>query len=185
MASDRRSAPHGVLASSRSAARPRPRLLADKRLRQQAILRAIASRPVRTQDELATGLRKQGFEVTQATVSRDIEELGLVKVRSRDGEHHYEAARPNALIGANEGPARLRRFCEDYPVEGAVSESLVVLRSTPGSANALAAAIDACALRHVLGTLAGDDTVFVATSERRWARNVLEQLKEHGVAERK
>jgi transcriptional regulator of arginine metabolism len=159
-------------------------MASDKRLRQQAILRAISARPVRTQEELAAALRKQGFDVTQATVSRDIEELGLVKVRSRDGEHHYEAARPNTLVAANEAPARLRRFCEDYPVEGTISESLVVLRSTPGSANALAAAIDACTLRHVVGTLAGDDTVFVATPTRRRSRQVLDQLKEVGVTER-
>ncbi len=205
MASDRRSAPHRIGrlaaplrgASARaarvgspsalpgSASRPRSRLLADKRLRQQAILRAIAARPIRTQEELATALRKQGFDATQATVSRDIEELGLVKVRSQDGEHHYEAARLNTLVDANEGPARLRRFCEDYPVEGRLSESLVVLRGTPGSANALAAAIDACALPHIVGTLAGDDTVFVATAGRRRSRSVLDQLKEYGVAERK
>ncbi len=160
-------------------------MASDKRLRQQAILRAIAARPIRTQEGLATALRRRGFEVTQATVSRDIEEVGLVKVRSRDGEHHYEAARPNTLVGANEGPARLRRFCDDYAVEGGVSDSLVVLRSSPGSANALAAAIDACALRHVVGTLAGDDTVFVATAGRRWSRDVLDQFKEFGVAERK
>lgn len=158
-------------------------MASDKRLRQQAILRAISTRPVRTQEELATALRRQGFEVTQATVSRDIEELGLVKVRSRDGDHHYEAARPNTLVAANEAPARLRRFCEDYPVHGSISESLVVLRSTPGSANALAAAIDACALPHVVGTLAGDDTVFVATAARRWSRKVLEDLRAYGVGE--
>lgn len=160
-------------------------MASEKRLRQQAVLRAIAARPIRTQEALAAALRKQGFEATQATVSRDIEELGLVKVRSRDGAHHYEAARPNTLIAANEGPARLRRFCEDYPVEGALSESLVVLRSTPGSANALAAAIDASALQHVMGTLAGDDTVFVATAGKRRSRRVLDELKEFGVTEGK
>ncbi len=159
-------------------------MAAERRLRQQAILRAIGTRPVRTQEELAAALRRQGHDVTQATVSRDIEELGLVKVRSRDGAHHYEAARPNTLIDPGDAPARLRRFCEDYPVEGGVSESLVVLRSAPGSANALAAAIDACALRHVVGTLAGDDTVFVATDGRRWTRGVLHQLRDYGVGER-
>ncbi|HYY54470.1 MAG TPA: arginine repressor [Candidatus Dormibacteraeota bacterium] len=159
-------------------------MASDKRLRQQAILRVIATRPIRTQEELATALRRAGFDATQATVSRDIEELGLVKVRGQGGDHHYEAASRNTIIDANEGPTRLRRFCEDYAVEGAVSEALVVLRSTPGSANALAAAIDACALRHVIGTLAGDDTVFVATEGARWSRKVLEGLKEFGVGER-
>lgn len=158
-------------------------MASDKRLRQQAIQRAISARPVRTQQELASALRRQGFDVTQATVSRDIEELGLVKVRSRDGQHHYEAARPNTLVAANEAPARLRRFCEDYPVQGSISESLIVLRSTPGSANALAAAIDACGFPHVVGTLAGDDTVFVATGARRWSRKVLDELRDYGVRE--
>jgi len=148
-------------------------MASDKRVRQQAIRRVIGTRPIRTQD----------VEATQATVSRDIEELGLVKVRGARGEHHYEVASRNTIVDAQQGPARLRRFCEDYAVEGAVSESLVVLRSTPGSANALAAAIDACALRHVIGTLAGDDTVFLATEGARWSRNVLEQLKEFGVGQ--
>ena len=159
-------------------------MASDKRVRQQAILRVIGMRPVRTQQELATALRRQGVEATQATVSRDIEELGLVKVRGTRGEPHYEVASRNTIVDAQQGPSRLRRFCEDYAVEGAVSESLVVLRSTPGSANALAAAIDACALRHVVGTLAGDDTVFLATEGTRWSRNVLELLKEFGVSER-
>ncbi|TMD60894.1 MAG: arginine repressor [Chloroflexi bacterium] len=159
-------------------------MASDKRVRQQAILRVIGMRPVRTQQELATALRRQGVEATQATVSRDIEELGLVKVRGARGEPHYEVASRNTIVDAQQGPSRLRRFCEDYAVEGAVSESLVVLRSTPGSANALAAAIDACALRHVVGTLAGDDTVFLATEGTRWSRNVLELLKEFGVSER-
>jgi transcriptional regulator of arginine metabolism len=154
----------------------------DKRLRQQAILRVIASRPIRTQEDLATALRRAGFDATQATVSRDIEELGLVKVRGARGEHHYEAAPRNTIVDAQQGPTRLRRFCEDYAVEGVVSESLVVLRSTPGSANALAAAIDACSLPHVVGTLAGDDTVFVATEGSRWSRKVLDELKEYGIA---
>jgi transcriptional regulator of arginine metabolism len=159
-------------------------MASDKRLRQQSILRIIGARPVRTQEELATALRRAGFDATQATVSRDIEELGLVKVRGARGEHHYEVAARNTIVDAQQGPTRLRRFCEDYAVEGAVSESLVVLRSTPGSANALAAAIDACALRHVIGTLAGDDTVFVATDGARWSRSVLSQLKEFGVGDK-
>lgn len=158
-------------------------MASDKRLRHQALLRAIAARPVRTQEELAHALRKLGFDVTQATVSRDIEELGLVKVRSRLGGDHYEAARPNALVDANEGPTRLRRFCEDYPVSGARANAMVVLRSLPGTANALAAAIDACTLKRVVGTLAGDDTVFVATPSYRDAGEVLKRLRDFGILE--
>lgn len=156
-------------------------MASDKRLRQQAILRAIAAKPIRTQEGLAAALRKQGFVVTQATVSRDIDELGLAKVRGARGEHQYQAASRNTIVEADQGAERLRRFCEDYPVAGATAEALVVLRSSPGSANALAAAIDACALPHVVGTLAGDDTVFVATSSARRSREVLAVLEGYGV----
>ena len=77
---------------------------------------------------------------------------------------------------------RLRRFCEDYPVEGAIAANLVILRSLPGTANALAAALDASRLDEVVGTLAGDDTVFVAASTERHARSLLGQLIPFGIA---
>ncbi|HET8568239.1 MAG TPA: arginine repressor [Candidatus Limnocylindria bacterium] len=133
-------------------------LPAKKHHRQQALLRLVAQRRLHTQAELARALRGAGFRVTQATVSRDIVELGLVKV-PRDGGHAYSA--PGALApGA--GAERLRRFCEDYPVEAAAAGDIVVLRSLPGTANTLAAAIDAAGIEGIVGTLAGDDTVFVA-----------------------
>lgn len=148
-----------------------------KRLRQRALLRAVASRRVARQEDLVAQLRRAGFHATQATVSRDILELGLVKVRGPEGGHFYAAPRPDGAAG----PERLRRFCEDYPVEGAVADNLVVLRSSPGTAHALAAAIDACALDGVIGTLAGDDTVFVATPSASTSRGVLRDLRRFGV----
>jgi len=152
--------------------------LARKHHRQQALLRAVQRQHLATQGDLVRALRAAGFAATQATVSRDIVELGLVKV-ARDGTHAY--APPSAATPGG-GMERLRRFCEDYPVEGAIAANLVILRSLPGTANALAAALDASRLDEVVGTLAGDDTVFVAASTERHARSLLGQLIPFGIA---
>jgi transcriptional regulator of arginine metabolism len=152
---------------------------ARKHQRQQALLRLVTERALSTQDELVRALRAAGFRATQATVSRDIVELGLVKV-ARDGQHIYAPPAP----GAAGGPDRLRRFCEDYPVDAAVAGTIVVLRSLPGTANALAAAIDAARLAQVVGTLAGDDTVFLAVARERDTQGVVARLRDHGVMRR-
>ena len=154
--------------------------LARKHHRQQALLRLVTQRRLATQADLVRSLRAAGFHATQATVSRDIVELGLVKV-VRDGTHAYA---PPSAAAPGGGIERLRRFCEDYPVEGALAANLVVLRSLPGTANALGAALDASRLDGVVGTLAGDDTVFVAASSERHARSLLGELKGFGIAPR-
>lgn len=148
-----------------------------KRLRQRAVLRVITAKPIARQEDLVAELRRAGFYVTQATVSRDILELGLVKARSPEGDHYYVAPPSNGAPG----PDRLRRFCEDYPVDGSLADSIVVLRTAPGTASALAAAIDATAFSGVVGTLAGDDTVFVATANAHTSRDVLRDLRRFGV----
>ncbi len=153
---------------------------AKKHERQQALLRLVGERRLHTQEELARALRTAGFHATQATVSRDIVEVGLVKV-ARDGAHVY--APPSAAAGG--GTDRLRRFCEDYPVEVAVAGTIVVLRSLPGTANALAAALDAARLPEVVGTIAGDDTVFLAVARDRETRTVVERLMSFGVIQRR
>lgn len=149
---------------------------ARKHHRQQTLLRLVAERSLSTQSELVRALRAAGFRATQATVSRDIVELGLIKV-ARDGQHVYAPPVP----GTSGGPDRLRRFCEDYPVEAAVAGTIVVLRSLPGTANALAAALDAARLPQVIGTLAGDDTVFLAVARDRDATGVIDRLRTYGV----
>jgi len=151
---------------------------ARKLHRQQTLLRLVTERDLTTQEELVRALRGAGFPATQATVSRDIVELGLVKV-PRDGAHVYGP--PVASSGG--GPDRLRRFCEDYPVQAVLTGTLVVLRSLPGTANALAAAIDAARFPHVVGSIAGDDTVFLAVARERETRGVLDRLKGFGVME--
>ena len=150
----------------------------SKHHRQQALLRLVSERALSTQEDLVRALRAAGFRATQATVSRDVVELGLAKI-PRDGMHVYGPP----VAGAGGGSERLRRFCEDYPVQAAPAGTIVVLRSLPGTANALGAAIDAARLSHVVGTLAGDDTVFVALARERDTRGVIDQLKAYGVME--
>ncbi|HEY8656714.1 MAG TPA: hypothetical protein VIN34_08270 [Candidatus Limnocylindria bacterium] len=152
-------------------------VLGRKQHRQQALLRLVAERPLRTQGEVARALRAAGFPATQATVSRDIVELGLVKA-ARGGGQAYA---PPSLSAAPGGAERLRRFCEDYPVESCVAGTILVLRTSPGTANALAIALDTTSLDDVVGTLAGDDTVFIATTASGRARALAARLAGYGV----
>ena len=152
--------------------------IARKQHRHQALLRIVQQQKLATQHDLVRALKGAGFPATQATVSRDIVELGLVKV-ARDGQHVYAA--PTAVASGG-GTERLRKFCEDYPVEGRLAGNLVVLRSPPGTANAMAIALDTSELGEIIGTVAGDDTVFVATSTDRHARSLLTRLTAFGIA---
>ena len=148
-----------------------------KHHRQQALLRLVLERPLHTQGEVARALRVAGFPATQATVSRDIVELGLVKA-ARGGAHAYA---PPATVTAAGGAERLRRFCEDYPVDSCVAGTILVLRTSPGTANALAIALDTSGFADIVGTLAGDDTVFIATTTAVRARALGVRLAAYGV----
>jgi transcriptional regulator of arginine metabolism len=133
-----------------------------KTTRQRAILSLIAARPIRSQEELAHLLEQRGYEVTQATVSRDIKELGLMKVPLRNGNgQQFKYVEPSA------GPSytsRLHRVVAELAQSVRGSGNLIVLRTQPGSAMMLASAIDAADWVEILGTIAGDDTVFVAVA---------------------
>ena len=155
--------------------------LARKQHRQQALLRVVRSQKLSTQQDLVRALKAAGFPATQATVSRDIVELGLVKV-ANNGAHAYAA--PTAVASGG-GTDRLRKFCEDYLADGDIAGNIVVLRSPPGTANALAIALDTSGFGEIIGTVAGDDTVFVATSTDRHARSLLTRLTAFGIAPRK
>ena len=144
--------------------------------RQRALLRLVGERTLATQADLVRALRSAGVRSTQATVSRDIVNLGLVKV-ARDGHHAY--APPAAPFAS--GVERLRRFCEDYPVEAACAGNLVVLRSLPGSASTLAVALEAAGFTEIVGTIAGDDTVFVAVPHERAGAALAERLDGFGI----
>lgn len=147
-------------------------LAADlKGRRQRAIRLIVASRPVTRQRELVDELRQQGFEVTQATVSRDISELRLVTV-PRAGGHVYVAPEDVAPQPSPASDERLRRILADIPITVGRSGLILVLSGTPGSANAVAQAIDESSLSDQVGTVAGDNTLIVLFSDEprleRW-----------------
>ena len=144
-----------------------------KRLRQRAIRQLIASRPIGSQREVVDALTAQGFEVTQATVSRDITELGLMKAPRADG--HIYVAPEDVATTPLRSPAsdeRLRRILGDIPVAVGRSGLTLVLTGTPGTASVIAQAIDESSLREQEGTLAGDNTLLVLFADEsrleRW-----------------
>jgi len=146
-----------------------------KQVRQRAIRDLVEARAIRTQQELAAALRDRGFRATQATISRDVAELGLVK-RPRDGTPAY--AIPSRLREAETtGEDRLRALFRQLPVEIRESGLLLIVRTLPGSAHPIAAALDRARWREVAGSIAGDDTVFVACTDRRALRRAADRLR--------
>jgi transcriptional regulator of arginine metabolism len=135
-----------------------------KRLRQQQIRDLVATRTIRTQHELAAELRERGYRATQATVSRDVTEIGLIK-QSRDGTRGY-ALPPQVKQPETTGEDRLATILRDLPVQVRQSGLMLVVRAVPGSAHAVAAALDRTSWPELAGSIAGDDTVFVACTDR-------------------
>ena len=149
-----------------------------KQLRHRAIRDLVSTRAIRTQQELAGALRERGFRTTQATMSRDVAELGLVKA-ARDGTRGY--ALPKRLVEAEtSGEDRLRALLRDLPIELREAGLLLVIRTLPGSAHAIAAALDRARWPEVAGSIAGDDTVFVAFADRRSLARVRARLEQMG-----
>jgi len=147
-----------------------------KQARQRAIRDLVDQRPIRTQQELAAALRERGFRTTQATISRDVAELGLIK-RGREGIQAY-ALPPRLVEAETSGEDRRRKLVSDLPVEVREAGLLVILRTLPGSAHAIAAALDRARWPEVAGSIAGDDTVFVACPDRRAVQQVRRRFQE-------
>lgn len=145
----------------------------DTAARRRAIRRLVTNSPVRKQAELVNELRSMGFAVTQATVSRDLAALGV----SKDGAGY--GFRNRAMADRN----YLARTISNYVESFASSGNLVVLRTPPGAAQVVAAALDASDLEGVLGTLAGDDTVLVISDHTEGGSGL--QLKLEGMGEEK
>ena len=125
--------------------------------RQGAILRLVQERRLSTQEEVADALRQEGVDAVQATISRDIAQLGLVKVRDQGGRLVYALPGAADLDRLSELTSALRRWAVSLDA----SANLLVVRTPPGCANALARVIDEARLPDVLGTIAGDDTITV------------------------
>jgi transcriptional regulator of arginine metabolism len=145
-----------------------------KAARHARIVELVRSRPVHSQTELADLLATTGGQVTQATLSRDLEELGAMKVRGADGAAVYlipEDGQPVRRLpvrpagGTERPPARLVRLLRELLTGADASGNLAVLRTPPGAAQFLASALDRSGLPEVVGTIAGDDTVLVVARE--------------------
>ncbi|TAM93816.1 MAG: arginine repressor [Jatrophihabitans sp.] len=157
--------------------------LDSKVARHERIVAVLRERTVRSQAELAAALRRDGFEVTQATLSRDLDELGAVKLRTPDGglpayvvpEDGTPMPAPSPdddhpRWGSLQPPGRrrrgrLERLLAELLVSAEASANLVVLRTPPGASNFLASALDRARLPGVLGTIAGDDTILVVARD--------------------
>ena len=143
--------------------------------RQGAILRLVQDHPVSTQEELAEALRQEGLDAVQATISRDIAQLGLVKVRDQGGRLVYALPGGADLDRLSELTSALRRWAMSLDASG----NLLVVHTPPGHANALAQAIDQARLPDVLGTIAGDDTITVIAREGVVGADLERELRHH------
>ena len=143
--------------------------------RQGAILRLVQERPLATQAEVADALREAGIDTVQTTVSRDIAQLGLVKVRNEAGRLVYALPRQEDLTRLSELTAALRRWTVSLTPTG----NLVVVVTPSGYASPLAEQIDLAALPDIAGTIAGNNTVFVAAREGVSGAELAEQLRHH------
>lgn len=131
----------------------------QKATRQKRILSLIRARPIGTQEELRSLLEKAGVAATQSSVSRDLEELGVVK-------HHGRYTVPQANGAAARGLLNLDM----------AGENLIVARTEPGIASAIAVRIDAAAIPEIVGTLAGEDTIFIAINDRKAQRGAMKRV---------
>ena len=147
--------------------------MVSKNARQGRILEITRKRPVRSQEELSLLLKREGIVVTQSTLSRDIRELGLVKMRGSyqaSGELH--SSPPDEI---------LRRAFEQFVIRTGVSGNIVMVRTSPGNAHSVGVVLDAAEWPEVLGTVAGDDTVFVLVRNGQSGRKVLRRIRELSV----
>ena len=144
-------------------------MTSDRRKRHLKILELISTHALRTQEEVAELLAREGWEVTQSSVSRDISALRLVKV---GGVYQRPRLRADTSVDPDE-----RRIAEGVIGIDPAGDALVVLHTPPGEANRVGAALDRLAWPEVVGTLAGDDTIFVAVRDREAQRRLARQVR--------
>ena len=146
-----------------------------RREREREILQLIREMPIRTQSDLVRALKRRGFEVTQATASRDVRRLGLVKVRDADGRSRYttNGTETTAPVSRRVLQTTLREFATDI----APGDAFFAIRTHSGCANAVAVALDEAGLEGVVATLAGDDTILVLTRNTRDRDGVLREVE--------
>lgn len=141
----------------------------SKKARQGRILEITRKGPVRSQEELSVLLKREGAEVTQSTLSRDIRELGLVKVRGT-----YQVS---GELRSSPPDEVLRRAFEQFVVRTGISGNIVMIKTSPGNAHSVGVVLDAAQWPEILGTVAGDDTVFVLLRNDSLGRKVLGRIR--------
>jgi transcriptional regulator of arginine metabolism len=147
--------------------------------RQARIVELVSQEQVRSQAELLALLEAEGIETTQATLSRDLDELGAVKLRGAGGVPVYVIPDDGSPVrGIEGGTGRLSRLLAELLVSADASGNLAVLRTPPGGAHYLASALDRAALHDVVGTIAGDDTLMVVAREPLTGAQLVARLRE-------
>ncbi len=144
----------------------------SKSQRQSRILQIIRENSIETQEELVSVLQGTGMEVTQATISRDIKELGIIKVSTGEGRQKYVPMERSGEVASG----RLMKVFTEAVIMIEVAVNFVIVKTLPGMAQAAASALDSMHLSDLLGSLAGDDTVFIATSSPDKALKMREKL---------
>ncbi len=142
--------------------------------RQRKIRELIGSREVETQEELVEALSLEGMQVTQATVSRDIKEMQLIKVPLEDGRYKYSMPQDQRYNPAQ----KLKRALLDHYLGAESAENLVVLKCLPGTAGTIAALIDGMDWPEIIGTIGGDDTTLIITKTKSHGEDVLKRIND-------
>ena len=146
--------------------------------RQTALLDLVKREPLSSQEEIRRRLARLGHDATQATISRDLEELGIVRMRDGAGRLRYASSGDGVVP-----PIPLRALLQEFTVDVQHSGNIVLVKTPPGAANAVARAVDVNEVEGVIGTVAGDDTILIVVREGVKARTVATKLKrEAGVA---
>ncbi len=145
-----------------------------KSLRQEKIIDIISRRNIETQNQLMSALLAEGIKSTQATLSRDIRDLHLVKELTPDGNYRY-------VLGAKDGISdydqRLRKIFRESIVDYAVAQNIIVIKTLPGLANAACSALDNMDIYNLVGSIAGDDTAFLAMKDNASAEHFFREIE--------
>ncbi|MDO4281704.1 MAG: arginine repressor [Peptococcaceae bacterium] len=145
-----------------------------KNKRQRRILEIVSSESIGTQKELAERLQKEGFDTTQATISRDIKDLLLVKVNIGGDRYKYVIAQDTPVTDS-----KLRMVLREFIISYDYSENILILNTAPGNANTVASAIDRAGWQPIIGSLAGDDTVMLIIKPKEAVQDVVAKIENY------
>ncbi len=144
-----------------------------KTARQERILAIIEREPIETQNQLMEALAREGVKSTQATLSRDIRDLHLVKELTPEGSYRYAAGGKDGVFDHD---ARLKKIFRECVVDYAVAQNLIVIKTLPGLANAACSTLDSMSIPNLVGSIAGDDTAFVAMKDNASAEHFCTEI---------